>query len=281
MPAKRAPEAAVSQEPRKGTREGDGGDLSGLQVLLAEDHEINRRLCLMMLANLGAAADVACNGLEAVAAVKAKRYDLILMDCSMPKMDGYQATRAIRQLESTLPEGGRKRAWIVALTANALVGERERCLEAGMDDYLAKPFTVAELQAAAGALSASGARSEVPRGAAASLNSARLTEVTAELGEAVVRPMVEDFLKELPERLADFGRMAQTGDWKNAEFGAHSLKGVSTVLGFDELTTKLLELERGAENRNAPAMTGILAELEQCRRAAAEAFDRWLRQQPG
>ncbi|HEY0591315.1 MAG TPA: response regulator, partial [Thermoanaerobaculia bacterium] len=115
---------------------------ASVRILVAEDHPVNQRLALRQLEKLGFGADVAANGRAAVEAVQKKRYDLILMDLSMPEMDGMEATRAIRRMEGTAPG-----IPIVALTANALAGDRARCLAAGMNDYLSKPVTEAQLGA--------------------------------------------------------------------------------------------------------------------------------------
>jgi CheY-like chemotaxis protein len=107
-------------------------------ILLAEDYELNQKLATRLLARLGYTCDVAENGLKALEATGSGAYDLILMDCQMPVMDGFEATRRIRQRE--LQGGGH--IFIVAMTANAMAGDRERCLDAGMDDYLPKPIRV-------------------------------------------------------------------------------------------------------------------------------------------
>jgi len=117
--------------------------LAGARVLLAEDNLVNQRVAMAIMKKLGLTPDLACNGLEACAAAKAGPYDLILMDCQMPEMDGFEATRRIRE-----QEGGARRVPILAMTANAMAGDRERCLEAGMDDYLAKPISILDLKEA-------------------------------------------------------------------------------------------------------------------------------------
>ena len=126
--------------PQPGTSELDPEQASRhpLRILLVEDNAVNQKLALRLLSLMGYQADVAGNGIEAVEAVERQEYDLVLMDVQMPEMDGLEATRRIR----TRPEHGPR---IVAMTANALDGDREACFEAGMDDYLGKPIRVDEL----------------------------------------------------------------------------------------------------------------------------------------
>jgi CheY-like chemotaxis protein len=111
----------------------------GIRILIAEDNLINQKLVLQLLKRQGHQVDVAANGEEAVELFRRSPYPLVLMDAQMPEMDGYEATRAIRSLEC---DG--QRAIIIALTANVMSGDRDRCLEAGMDDYLPKPIQAHE-----------------------------------------------------------------------------------------------------------------------------------------
>jgi CheY-like chemotaxis protein len=147
--------AAVMQPGTRAVRAAPGVSLPaprlGLHVLVVEDNLVNQQICATMLRKLGCEARVVSNGREAVEAVAAAAYDVVLMDCQMPEMDGFAATREIRarELAGNRPraEGADspRRVPIIALTANALAGDRERCLAAGMDDYLSKPLTSQQL----------------------------------------------------------------------------------------------------------------------------------------
>lgn len=119
------------------------GDGSSVRVLLAEDNTVNQQITVAMLERIGCSVDVVSDGNAAVRASLKAKYDLILMDCQMPVMDGFDATRAIRLREQQTHTG---RVPIIALTASALTGDREACAAAGMDDYISKPFQIVQLQ---------------------------------------------------------------------------------------------------------------------------------------
>ena len=112
------------------------------RVLVAEDNAVNQRVAVRMLEKLGVRADVAANGREAVEMLRAIPYDLVFMDCQMPEMNGYEAAAEIRRLD-----GLSRRVAIVAMTAEAIVGSQEKCIQAGMDDFVAKPVKLEDLVA--------------------------------------------------------------------------------------------------------------------------------------
>jgi CheY-like chemotaxis protein len=134
-------DAAVARGPEKPVIDRAMAEHHPLRLLLAEDHLVNQKVALKLLKQMGYRADVACNGLEALEALGRQTYDAVLMDVQMPEMDGLEAARRIR---ATMPAESRPR--LIAMTANAMEGDRRRCLDAGMDDYLSKPIRVAELQ---------------------------------------------------------------------------------------------------------------------------------------
>ena len=116
----------------------------GLHVLLVEDNPANQLMAQTLLKKLGCTFDLAENGIDALKAVENTRYDLVLMDCMMPDMGGYEATRRLRAREA----GGTRRLPVIALTANALSSDGERCRAAGMDDYVSKPYSLEQLKSA-------------------------------------------------------------------------------------------------------------------------------------
>jgi signal transduction histidine kinase/CheY-like chemotaxis protein/HPt (histidine-containing phosphotransfer) domain-containing protein len=218
-----------------------------IDVLLAEDNDINCEIGNAMLTSLGCRVDIAKNGAEAVLSAKQKRYDVILMDCQMPVMDGFEATGAIRDAEKA---AGTPPVPIVAVTANALAGDREACLAAGMNDYLAKPILRKTLAAIlARAMNGGGAKEE---GLADDLV-ANAKERPRAFVPAIIEslPMVADgtqpelvnrilsmFTKDTAHLLSTIEHGVATGDAAKVQRAMHTLKGTSSTVGAIELAEK-------------------------------------------
>ena len=194
----------------------------------------------MMLDGFGVHTDWAVNGREAVDKFAPGRYDVILMDCNMPELDGHEAAATIRQIE--VEHNTPQRIRIIALTANALAGEREKCLAAGMDDYLTKPFSSQQLFQSL--LSAAPAPDAA--GGQCSLDAARLEQLVQEIGVGAVVEMAGDFLRELPDRLTEVRRLHAAAQWPELKRAAHSLKGLFLLFGFPALADRFGAIEEAA-----------------------------------
>jgi signal transduction histidine kinase/DNA-binding response OmpR family regulator len=206
-----------------------------LRILLAEDHEMNQKVAIRLLERLGHRADIANNGREALARLDHAAYDVILMDVQMPEMDGLEASRIIC---SRWPAGQRPR--IVAMTAEAMQGDREKCLAAGMDDYIVKPVTLDRLSAA---LAKCQPRREPADGAA--LDREVLDQIQEDLGgTAALRDVIQTFLGKTPAVLATLRDATARADADAIRRAAHSLKGTSALLGARTLAEQCAELER-------------------------------------
>src|SRR5213595_943433 len=191
-----------------------------LRILLAEDNPVNQQVATAMLLKRGHQVDVVSNGREAVDAVTRERYEVVLMDIQMPEMDGFEATAKIRALTQgrTLP--------IIALTAHALSGERERCLERGMSGYLAKPFKAHDLFAAVEGRVAQAPDTEAASSPAVDLASFRRTMEEAGAAEAV-DGILETFVATLPQRLEALVAAAESTDAEPLQRAAHAFKSAA------------------------------------------------------
>jgi signal transduction histidine kinase/DNA-binding response OmpR family regulator/putative methionine-R-sulfoxide reductase with GAF domain len=247
------------------------GERHPLRILLAEDNTINQQIALLVLESMGYRADVASNGVEAVEAVASLPYDLVLMDVQMPEMDGMEATRRIRAISSiTQPR-------IVAMTANAMQGDREACLAAGMDDYLSKPIRDRELAAA---LRATPSRTDRPAATAsepsapALLDPAALTRLRtiAPNPEAFAR-LVSTFLDNGAALVAQLADAAGSGDLEVLRRNAHTLKSNAASFGAGELAEWCGTLEtraRAGDATDAEDLVGRIAVAFGDTRAALE-----------
>jgi PAS domain S-box-containing protein len=211
-----------------------------LRILLAEDNVVNQQVATAMLVKRGHEVDVVADGRAAVDAVGARPYDVVLMDIQMPDMDGFAATQAIR----ALPAGGTLP--IIALTAHALSGERERCLAKGMSGYLAKPFKAHELFAVVEGRSALPMKTSAPRPLAVDLEAFRRGMREAGAEEAV-DGIIATFVATLPQRLDALATAAQGEDPEPIHRAAHVVKSAAATIGAEALATLLGDVEMAAQ----------------------------------
>ncbi|MGD0515994.1 MAG: PAS domain S-box protein [Thermoguttaceae bacterium] len=277
-----------------------------LRILLAEDNLINQKVALKMLAKLGYRVDVASNGLEVLDAIERIPYNAILMDCQMPEMDGYEATRQIRSREQPGPQ---KPVYIIAMTAHAMKGDREECLAAGMNDYLSKPVREAELRAALqrcrtdALLGDRAADVSMPQ---PSLEHPSVTEhVTvdkvasptltpdtpavqsdeqlldmdllkemSETGPDGLNELIDLYLTQAKEITADLRTAIAAGAAEDVKQLAHKLAGSSAVCGVKAIVSPLRALEQQGKEGRLSEADQLLAQaslrLELCKKALAD-----------
>ncbi len=226
---------------------------TALHILVAEDNPVNQALILRLLEKEGHQATLARNGGEAVALASTSRFDVVFMDVQMPEMDGFAATTAIRQREQVF--GGHLP--IIAMTAHALKGDRERCLAAGMDGYIPKPVSIAAIQAELQKLVAQHGI-VVPDPPAWDYQQARAR--TAE-DEVLLREIVRIFLEESPRLLEKIEQGLAEGDGDALERAAHSLKGQIRCLAATEALSAAEKLEERARVRDFPGAAEALSKL--------------------
>ena len=268
----------TAQAPESTPGEADQGRrraTAALRLLVAEDNEVNRRLALAVLGKLGYQADVVRNGREALSAVERQPYDVVLMDVQMPELDGLEATRRIRARF-----GPGKGPTIIAMTANAMQGDREECLAAGMDDHLPKPIRVDELaNALARCRPIAGRRDDPGMQSEGAVDVAALENLASSLGGRegweAVEDLIEAFLEDAPTGIATLRDAVDRGDAAAVRRLAHSLRSNGATFGaqaFAEVCRELEALGRQDELDGAPALVERAAEKWQDVRQALEAF---------
>ncbi len=221
------------------------------RILLAEDNLVNQRVALGILGKIGYRADVAANGREVLTALEKTPYDLILMDVQMPEMDGFEATAAIRQKESEMS----RHIPIVAMTAHAMKGDRELCLEKGLDDYISKPVQAKDLQEAI----------DRQLGKVASPQAEMLPPVAPPGKEVfnekflldrldgdkeLYREVLQTFLQDAPLQIEKLKQALQKEDLSQTEKQAHSLKGAAMNIGGIALQDVAFDIEVSGKNRD-------------------------------
>ena len=227
-----------------------------LRVLVAEDNAINQKVVVAMLEKLGHHPTIANNGKEALSLSSERDFDVLLMDVQMPEMDGLTATQAIREREKS----GGGHIPIIAMTAHAMKGDRERCLAAGMDGYLSKPVKKEEIEQALSNLFGSDAAAPVPEKPQWDRSTA-LERLGGD--ESLLHQILAIFLEEYPKHLAKLRSAIDSNSPEQVERAAHSLKGELSYMGASEVSQLARRLEELGKSRDLGAAGGTLAALEQ------------------
>lgn len=237
-----------------------------VRVLLADDNPINQKVGLSVLQKLGYRADIANNGLEVLQSLEQKPYDILFLDVQMPEMDGLETTRRIAE---RWPADKRPR--IIAMTGNALIGDREKCLEAGMDDYITKPIRIADLQTALERWA-----NPRPKKTDTSFLARPVTippeqlldqSILAELrdmppsdGVSMLQELIDLFLDAAPQRIAQIRESSSNAT--QLSFHAHALKSMSLNLGAKRVVEISRQLEDSAHSGDLSKISPLLLDLD-------------------
>ena len=241
------------------------GSNGSVRILLAEDNVINQKVALSMLGKMGYQADVVPDGREAVRALEQINYDLVFMDCMMPEMDGLEATAAIRDQTSSVLN---HKVPIVAMTANAMTNDREACLAAGMNDYLAKPVRKDELARVLEEWLRKDTSEESP--VSEPLNNPSETVLLFDEAELIsvfdddrdfAESILSDALLELPEDLKLLGQLAAEDDTQAISIQAHTMKGLAANICTPALKEICYEIETAALGNDMATVRRLQPEL--------------------
>ena len=241
-----------------------------IRILLAEDHITNQKLARLILGKFGYRADVASNGLEVLTALERQPYDVILMDMQMPDMDGLEATRHIRV---RFPDP--QNPWIIAMTANVSPEDHQRCLEAGMNDYLSKPIHVDEFIFALSKRLQPGTIEAAPAQPAqlqppviasnvTGLDQSALSRLASLVGDdkTILAELISDFLEDSPPLISSLRRALETGDTELLRFAAHPLKSSSIDFGATKLSELSQKLEKLGKEKTLEGAADLIAQVE-------------------
>jgi CheY-like chemotaxis protein/nitrogen-specific signal transduction histidine kinase len=229
----------------------------GAPVLLVEDNLVNQKIALLLLEKLGLSAHVAGNGREAIEMISLNPYRLVLMDCHLPVMDGFQTTANIRSKEG--PSG--QRLPIIALTANTLEVDRERCLAAGMDGFLSKPFDLRQLQGVLKDWLNWGEENPEKKASQIPLQISELQEVCRG-DEAVLLDLLKFFLVTTKELVEELKSAVEKKDLASLIEHAHTLKGACASMTAREMASLCKEIEQEAKSGQADLLPGIMRKLD-------------------
>ena len=235
------------------------------RILVAEDNLTNQLVAVKMLEKLGYRADVAANGQEALTALRNIPYGLLLMDCQMPEMDGFEATRRIRQGEAGL---SRSTTPVIAMTARAMQGDREACIEAGMNDCVPKPVDLSALTKALDRWLSPEIESTRDSDATSRKETHASTFDRAALSdrlmgdEDLIQEIVSTFLDDTPRRIESLRERITKGDSVGAGKQAHAIKGAAASIGGEALREIAFEMEKAGRAKDMEELTAMMPELE-------------------
>jgi PAS domain S-box-containing protein len=253
-------------------------EVKGMRILLAEDNLINQQVALAMLDKLGYGVKTVGNGAEAIEALRRGTYDLVLMDCMMPQMDGYEATRRIREQRTGIRN---PQIPIIALTADAMSGDRDKCLQAGMSDYITKPVDLGKLaEVLKKWLTAeSASKKDLPASGAPAR-----TEVVFDQEEFMARLMgdknladkvVSGFLCDAPRQLLNLKKKIEAGDIEDTKRLAHTVKGVAATMSAEAMRAVSFEMQEAAAAGKLDRAAALLPQLQQQFELVKKAMKQW------
>lgn len=234
------------------------------KILVAEDNIVNQKVAVRMLEKLGHVTEVANNGLEAVAKWRSGEFALIFMDCQMPELSGYEATEEIRKLEA-----GGAHTPIVALTAHAMKGDRERCLASGMDDYLSKPVNLDELGSCCNRWLVDDLV-EATEGDGFNERCDTLSDVidwnavlrSVGHDEGILREVLDIYVDDTPKQLAALSEAVDKDDAEGVQRISHTIKGASANVGAHLCRDIALELEQAGRSGDLSGAAELCKTLE-------------------
>ena len=259
------------------------GTLPPMSILLAEDIVINQKVVLQMLKRLGCRADVAANGLEVLDALRRQHYDLILMDVQMPEMDGLEATRRVRSgewIQNGEENNFHKQPYIVAMTANAMQGDREICLQAGMDEYMSKPIRVDDLVRVLSQV-------RLPRNGTEETPANPVEQASPAIDEQVFRDfqismdeddpenmvqLIKDYFTETQQLIKQLKNALKQGDKEIIHRSAHSIKSTSMLFGAMQLAELCKSIEIHADRYDKDGDPELAAQVDAAFKAVKEAL---------
>jgi CheY-like chemotaxis protein len=262
-----------------------------LRILLADDHEVNQKVGSRILQGFGYRCEIANNGLEVIQALERQPFDVVFLDVQMPEMDGYETARQIRKrwIDASRPR-------LIAMTANALLGDREKCLEAGMDDYIAKPIEIADLQKALercgkpgahGNAPSHGANDEPPQSSVQTdqpsgtaskdeIDWARLKEMLG-VEAGTVREFLNLYFRQTSSQIEQLQNALQSSNAADVEMLAHKCKGASSTCGIKAMVRPMAQLERAAHSGDISNAAEFLAEARESFGRVQKILLEWLK----